>query len=112
MVQISWHVTISHDLQNWDLWYSVTGDGGPWIPIATDLPPGDGSVGAPHTFLWTVPAEDSNQVRVRVRMDNGGVDYFDISDADLTVVPASTSAMIFADGFETGDTSAWSATQP
>ncbi len=111
-VDIRWHVQIEHNLDNWDLWYSITGDGGPWIPIATDLPPGDGTAGAMHNHLWTVPAEDSTQVRVRVRQDNFGMDYLDISDADLTILSGPPVGSIFADGFESGDTSAWSTTVP
>ena len=37
---IKWRIQISHNLQNWDLWYSTTGSGGPWTPLATNLPPG------------------------------------------------------------------------
>lgn len=33
---VEWHVAITHNLQNWGLWYSTTGSTGPWIPIATD----------------------------------------------------------------------------
>ncbi len=112
MVEIRWQILIQHNLDNWDLWYSVTGDEGPWIPIATDLPPGDDSEGAMHTFLWTVPGEDSDQVRVRVRQDNLGMDYFDFSDDDLTIMPGASSDEVFADGFESGNTGAWSAAVP
>ena len=111
-VLIRWHVDIEHNLENWDLWYSTTGDSGPWISIATDLPPGDPTAGAPHSHLWTVPVEDSSQVRVRVRQDNFGMDYYDVSDADLTIDPGATPGLLFADGFESGDTSAWTVTVP
>ncbi len=86
---IQWTILISHNLQNWDLWYSTTGLNGPWIAIAMDLPPGSGSVGSVHTYDWTIPNAVSDQVRVRVRMDNAGADYFDISNADLSIVPDS-----------------------
>lgn len=86
VVTIEWHIMIAHNLLGWDLWYSTTGAAGPWIPVATDLPPGSSSVGSIHTYDWTVPDDPSNQVRVRVRMDNVATDYFDISDADLTIV--------------------------
>ena len=82
---IEWHVQIAHGLQNWDLWYSTTGPGGPWTPIATDLPPGSPTVGAPHYYDWTVPNTPSTQVRIRVRMDNSGSDYYDISNGNFTV---------------------------
>ena len=35
-----------------------------------------------------------------------------LSDAGLTAVITGDSALLFADGFETGDTSRWSATIP
>ncbi|MCH9651952.1 MAG: hypothetical protein K0U98_27230 [Deltaproteobacteria bacterium] len=111
-VEIRWQVLIEHNLDNWDLWYSTTGDDGPWIPIATDLPAGDGTEGAMHNHFWTVPGEDSEQVRVRVRQDNLGMDYYDISETDLTIMPGLPSDMIFADGFESGDTGAWTAQLP
>lgn len=87
---IQWTIVIAHDLQNWDIWYSTTGPNGPWIDIAMDLPPGDGSVGSKHTYQWTVPETLSEQVRVRVRMDNTGTDYFDVSDGDLAIVSGIT----------------------
>ena len=83
---VTWQVAKEHNLLNWDLWYSTTGAGGPWIPIATDLPPGDPSSGSIHTFDWTVPATPSAQVRVRVQQDNAGEDYEDSSDADLSIL--------------------------
>ena len=85
MFTIEWHVVIQHDTINWDLWYSITGADGPWIPIAMDLPPGDITGGAMHAYDWTVPDDPSDEVRVRVRQDNGSVDYEDISDANLTI---------------------------
>ncbi len=40
-----------------------------------------------HTYDWTIPREAvSDQVRVRVRMDNRGTDYEDMSDENFTVV--------------------------
>lgn len=60
--------------------------------MATDLPAGSQSVGSIHTYDWTVPDDLSNQVRVGARMDNSGMDYEDISNADLTIatVPVPT----------------------
>ena len=82
---IRWSVGIPHDIQNWDLWYSTTGAGGPWIDIAVDLPPGNPNPGSIHTFNWTIPDNPSSQIRVRVRQDNSGADYEDISNANLTI---------------------------
>lgn len=81
-----WQVLISHALQNWDLWYSTVGSTGPWIVIANDLPAGSGLVGSVHTFDWTIPDTPSTNVYVRVRMDNTGTDYYDTSDAALTII--------------------------
>ena len=86
---IQWHIAIAHTLQNWDLWYSTTGAAGPWIPIAMNLPPGSGAVGSVHTYDWEIPDTPSDQVRVRVRMDNSGKDYEDISNANLSIIPAT-----------------------
>ncbi|MCH8027440.1 MAG: thrombospondin type 3 repeat-containing protein [candidate division Zixibacteria bacterium] len=83
---IRWSIAISHNLQNWDLWYSTTGAGGPWLVIAMNLPAGSQSVGSIHTYDWAVPDNQSNQVRVRVRMDNSGTDYEDISNGNLTII--------------------------
>ncbi len=84
---IRWTIVIQHNQQNWDLWYSTTGPGGPWTTIVANLPPGPFNVGSVHTYDWTIPDAVSDQVRVRVRMDNAGTDYFDISDGDLSIVP-------------------------
>lgn len=107
-VMVEWVVAIQHNTENWDLWYSTTGAGGPWTAIATDLPAGDTNPGAMHAFTWTVPDTPSTQVRVRVRQDNVGMDYEDTSEADVTI----QSDVLFADGFENGNTNAWSDAAP
>lgn len=86
---IEWHVVVQHNTLDWDLWYSTTGAGGPWIPIALDLPVGDPTAGSVHTFAWTVPNDPSGQVRVRVRQDNSSADYEDVSDADFMIQVAT-----------------------
>ena len=88
---VSWKVLIPHQLLNWDLWYSTTGPDGPWMEIAMDLPPGSNAVESVHTYDWTIPNTLSSEVRVRVRMDNSGADYEDVSDANLTI--SSTTAV-------------------
>ncbi len=114
---ISWQIAIAHNLQNWDIWYS-TDSGANYVPIATDLPPGDPTVGSVHTYDWTVPDTPSTQVRVRVRMDNSGMDYFDESASDLTIVaaPGGTTHVVEQVGLsfapanitvEPGDTVRW-----
>jgi hypothetical protein len=99
---VTWHIQIAHSLQNWDLWYSTTGSGGPWITIVMDLPPGDPSAGSVHTYDWTVPNTPSEQVRVRVRMDNAGTDYYDISNANLTISACSLLGDVNEDGDVSG----------
>ncbi len=84
-VPIQWQITIPHQLLNWDIDYSLTGPMGPWIPIATDLPPGDSTSGAIHIYDWIVPDTLSNQVRVRVTMDNVNVDYEGKSLSNITI---------------------------
>jgi hypothetical protein len=87
VVPVKWEVIISHDTQNWDLTYSVTGESGPWLEIATDVALGEPGGGSIHTYLWTVPDNLSDQVRVRIVQDNNFVfDYEDQSNADLAIV--------------------------
>lgn len=98
---IRWHVVISHNTLNWDLWYSVSGSLGPWIEIAVDIPPGDISAGALHEYVWTVPEVNTPAARVRVRMDNTAADYIDISAADFTITssqPLDSGACCLSDG--------------
>ena len=85
---VRWHILIAHNLQNWDLWYSTTGSTGPWTTIVMNLPAGSGAVGSVHTYDWTVPDVVDDTVWVRVRMDNSGTDYYDVSNAPFSIVPA------------------------
>ena len=82
---VQWKVLIQHNQTSWDLWYSTTGSSGPWIPIATNLPPGSPAAGSIHSYAWTVPNTPSNDVYVRVRMNNPGTDYYGVSDAACTI---------------------------
>lgn len=95
---VQWHILISHSLLNWDLAYSVTGPNGPWIVIASNLPAGSGAVGSVHTYDWTIPDNVSDEVRVRVIMDNSGTDYSDISNGNLSIVPEPVNGDIDGDG--------------
>ncbi|MGE3181640.1 MAG: hypothetical protein AB7N71_08420 [Phycisphaerae bacterium] len=97
-VTVHWHVAIQHNTQNWDLWYSTTGPVGPWIEIASDLPAGNTAAGAMHAFNWTVPNDPSAVAWVRVRQDNGGEDYFDISNLPFSIVANSLVGDMNCDG--------------
>ncbi len=85
---IRWHINIQHNQLNWDLWYSTTGSNGPWTVIAMNLPPGSFGAGSVHTYDWTVPNDPDDSVWVRVKMDNSGTDYYDVSNAPFSIVPA------------------------
>lgn len=82
---IQWKVEIQHNTIDWDLEYSVSGSGGPWLPVALDIVKSNNTAGTIHTYTWTVPNTPSSQVRVRVTQDNNGTDYTDISDSNLTI---------------------------
>ncbi len=84
---IEWHIAISHNLLNWDLWYSTTGSTGPWTEIAMNLPPGSNAVGSVHTYDWTIPDAIDDTVWVRVKMDNSATDYYDVSNGPFSIVP-------------------------
>jgi PKD repeat protein len=76
--RIVWHDVVYHGPADFDLWYSTTGPDGPWIEIIMDV--------EDYVYDWTVPDAPSDQVRVRVRQDNVGIDYLDWSDSDLAIV--------------------------
>ena len=87
---ITWHIYVSHELIDWDIWYSTTSNLGPWIPIADNLPPGDSSIDSIHTYNWTIPDAVSQFAWVRVRMDNVDADgdYYDWNDLPFSIVRA------------------------
>lgn len=95
---IQWHILISHSLLNWDLAYSTNGAAGPWIEIVSNLPAGSGAVGSVHDYDWTIPDNVSDQVRVRVIMDNSGTDYSDISNGNFSIIPEPINGDIDGDG--------------
>jgi hypothetical protein len=77
-VNVQWHIVIPHDLQNWDLYFSDDG-GATWQVIELDLPPPQ------LNYNWVVPGISTTQGRIRIYMDNTGVDYEDQSD-DFTIL--------------------------
>ncbi len=84
---VRWQVTGgNYNPLNWDLRYSTTGAGGPWTALALNLPAGSGANGSIHTYNWTLPPVVDDTVWVRVRMDNAGVDYLDVSNAPFSIV--------------------------
>ncbi len=85
-VTIRWSILINHSQRNWDLWYSTTGPFGSWIKIKMDMPPSQMSL------VWTVPDTVSTKVRFRIRMDNVGTNYEDVSDTDTTIAPSLTAS--------------------
>ncbi len=89
-VTIAWSDEVYHGPADFDLWYSTTGPDGPWIVIASDLYPAEG----PRSYSsdWTVPDTPSDTVRIRVRQDNADTDYDAVSEADLAIVAASSTA--------------------
>ena len=101
MFTVEWHIVIAHNQLNWDLWYSTDGPNGPWIVIAMDLPPGSFAVGSVHTYDWTVPDDPDDSVWVRVRMDNAGTDYEDVSNASFSIVAAPAECPWDLDGCDT-----------
>jgi hypothetical protein len=115
VVHIRWCIAISHTLENWDLWYDTAQPGvttscvnasGDFQVIALDVAPTCTEAGGGLCFLdpdppccmdyfWTVPEGiDSDQVKIKVRMDNAGTDYYDVSDAPFTITPATTSPLV------------------
>lgn len=95
---IRWQILVQHNTQGWDLWYSVSGPNGPWVSIASNLPPGNTNMGAMQAYQWTVPFAPSTTVRVRVRQNNARVSYNDVSDSDLTINTPSASYAPFGQG--------------
>jgi hypothetical protein len=82
-VNIQWHISISHNQENWDLYFSDDG-GANWEAIQLDLHP------AQLSYQWIVPQLATEQARIKIYMDNTGGDYDDIS-ADFTIQESTAS---------------------
>lgn len=93
--EIEWLIEVQHDLQNWDLWYSTTSSDGPWIDLAMNLAAGDPTAGSQHAFDWSIPNDPSTQAWVRVRQDNSGQDYYDVSDSPFAILGMTAVACDF-----------------
>lgn len=108
LFSIEWHPTVQHDPANWDLWYSTTSSNGPWEVISENLPVGDPSVGSQHLYDWLVPDLGNTDAWVRVRQDNSGQDYFDVSDASFSIVAPFLAGDFNEDGkVGSGDLTNW-----
>ena len=82
---IEWHPTVQHNTLNWDLWYSTSSSSGPWVPIVVDLPVSSPVAGTPYLYNWYVDNLDADNAWVRVRQDNTGDDYYDVSQTSFQI---------------------------
>jgi len=85
-VIIQWAILISHDQNNWDLYFSSNG-GSDWVEIELDIDP------ARLDYVWTVPLTLTENARIRIVQDNNGTDYQDVS-ADFIITDTQTSVEI------------------
>ena len=92
VAQIVWHDAVRHGPATYGLWYSITGQEGPWISIVGGI---ERSESSNTTYDWVVPDTPSDQVRLQVFQNNTEDEtYSDISDADLAIVNASTALQV------------------
>jgi Secretion system C-terminal sorting domain len=82
-VKITWEISINHDLQNWDLYYS-TDDGMNWNQVRMDIYKGT------FEFLWVVPNMPTTQAKIRIVMDNSGTDYQAVSRPFTIAIPTGS----------------------
>ena len=90
-------------------WLEASADGSTWTPIAVYSAANQTTWEQVEVDLPMLDGSPTAQVRFRLRSD-GGVqrDGWHVDDIQLE----ASSSVIFADGFESGNTSAWSATNP
>jgi len=100
--EISWQITITHDIENWDLYVTTNSQKGPWETIELDLPVGDNSQNSIHTYDWVVPDTPSKTVWIRIVMDNTNGFYDDTNDLPFSIIEA---AMCEGDINDDGDVS-------
>ncbi len=95
MVTIEWEIIISHNTNNWDLYFSDDG-GATWQDLQLDIDPDSLS------YDWIVPDDITDHGRIKVVMDNVGSNYEDES-ADFSITetvgiapkPTSSSLKIY-----------------
>jgi len=83
IINIQWQITISHDQDNWDLYFSHDGVEN-WEVIRLNLETSQ------FNYQWTVPQIVTENAKIRIVMDNTDSDYDDIS-GDFTIQGTSTS---------------------
>ena len=94
-INIQWHVLISHEQENWDLYFSPDG-GASWQEIQLDMQTSQLS------YEWTVPQITTGQAQIRIIMDNTGQDYtdtsgeFTIQEADAVTRTQAENPLAFA----------------
>ena len=81
---------------------------GPWQAIASDIAVGDSSTDSIHSFDWTLPDFALPTAWVRVRQDNGGDDYEDVSDASFSIAVGQGGGDFTGNGVvDAADLGAW-----
>jgi hypothetical protein len=105
---IRWYPSIQHDTLNWDLWYSTESSQGGWEAIAMNLPVISPIAGTPHSYDWLVPELGNTDAWIRVRQDNGSVDYYDVSDESFSIAVPFLGSDFNEDGqVGSGDLPKW-----
>ncbi|MBL7113508.1 MAG: hypothetical protein ISS19_16340 [Bacteroidales bacterium] len=92
-VLIRWEEIVSHDTQNWDLYFSSDG-GSAWDTIQVDI-----SVEI-MSYRWIVPDIITVQGKIRIVQDNVGDDYEDVSD-NFTIAPPGGFPLVADAGNDT-----------
>jgi len=69
-VIIKWTEVVSHDTQNWELYYSPNA-GETWVTISDNI---DYTL---REYKWAVPFEETTTGRIKVIQNNSGTDYED-----------------------------------
>ena len=68
-IEIEWRLDVSHNQQNWDLYFSPD-SGNTWEIIQLDISTGE------MTYAWTVPDVETQTAMIQIVQDNQGFDYW------------------------------------
>jgi Secretion system C-terminal sorting domain len=90
-VTLRWQIAISHNLLNWDLFFSEDG-GVSWDTIQVNIPSTGNSVGTLVEYDWVVPNKATSTAKIWIYMDNSGTDYDDKSGNFTINIPVGLSA--------------------